>query len=878
MSPNPCSVMSVEPGTPPGGITVGCNRVTFHVHAASLVTEYTLLYFSEVWPIRFASLASDPDGDFSVSIPPASVAFPVAVWLDPVTPTVSFQMWAERMFPQSAWEKQSPECVFGVACGNVPIAPSARYQHSAVMYKTWNFVNDVLPHASLCKNGANSNSACTRTCLTDSTCFNPGFLNAAQSALPDKEVDSSQCPGSCCGGRTLCERTRDDLGEEIFFDETFLLIFGGKTKQKATVGPLDLYSNCEAILASPLSDADAAKYASCLEFQSEELWRYSSLRNVWELLKPRTLELKINENDVVYPPGRFGHAAAVVTFPAASDLQNLKRQYMFIFGGFSINCENGLCNDLWRYEIPWAAQAYWPPGYSGNVWKRMASCPFGGFVRHSMVATESGLLVFGGQKIGAYSNKIYVYTFSSDSWETKDGLGYSYFTRSVVDYSGATVTAHMSDLSQFVAGTDVLGPASSIGHVPSPRADHACTTRGNLMYIHGGSTYDENDLWELDMSTYTWRQVFSLSKTDSPAARRGSAIAFVPRANGAPLLVQFGGSRADASFNDTWTYDMSERKWQRIDTKWISNSFPPNTSFHSLSVDGNSVMVFGGLRWTQSNTTASDALTDADRRCLMLARAVLLVTCSGEEITAGSFATAAACAVAKAKADIRDQCLAASSTFCCSAVPQMATFLTLAAVSVACDSACTTAAFEPELTLTFSESLWVADLVQCEHGCSGHGSCELGICKCQPGWTGRDCSIPACVGGFCYFDADSLDQFCVACSGNGECGDDSACTCSTGWTGSDCATATTECAVTGQLLATEYPINQCVCDDRFSGTSCGTQLCLNGCNAKGNCTSGACQCEQGFYGDDCSVFLFTAGGRGASVALAIGVLLVSLLV
>ena len=388
--------------------------------------------------------------------------------------------------------------------------------------------------------------------------------------------------------------------------------------------------------------------------------------------------------------------------------------------------------------------------------------------------------------------------------------------------------------------------------------------------------YLETDLWEYDIGNRLWKQIIVRADSTSPTARRGAASVLVPRAAGDPALLQFGGSRADTLMNDTWVLDVArsgreERVWRRLDTRWISKLFPPNTTFHSLNFDASSrtLFLFGGATWTPAETAVSDALTDADRRCAMQARSLLLVTCSASEVTGGGFANPTVCALSKAKKDIVDQCTASLSTFCCGITTNFGGISTLTQLSDACTTACSAAAFKTDYTLSFPEGLWVAKLDVCENACSGHGDCEFAICKCRPGWTGSDCSKIICPGSFCYIDSVSLEQHCVSCSSNGACDDTGACTCNPGWTGSDCATATIECGASGTLLNTEFPTNQCICNERFSGPSCSEQLCLNACNGRGNCTSGYCACQPGYYGDDCSVFLFTASANAPWTFLAV---------
>lgn len=153
----------------------------------------------------------------------------------------------------------------------------------------------------------------------------------------------------------------------------------------------------------------------------------------------------------------------------------------------------------------------------------------------------------------------------------------------------------------------------------------------------------------------------------------------------------------------------------------------------------------------------------------------------------------------------------------------------------------------------------------CANNCSGsdHGICELSVCKCKPGWFGNDCSLKQCPGTFCYFDSVSLDQHCVKCSSNGLCNADGSCSCDNGWTGIDCSMTKCPgngCSNKGTCLSeNQFPINQCVCNDRIGGYDCSVKLCLNNCSNQGNCTAnGMCACKNGFSGDDCSVYVFTA--------------------
>jgi hypothetical protein len=61
------------------------------------------------------------------------------------------------------------------------------------------------------------------------------------------------------------------------------------------------------------------------------------------------------------------------------------------------------------------------------------------------------------------------------------------------------------------------------------------------------------------------------------------------------------------------------------------------------------------------------------------------------------------------------------------------------------------------------------------NNCSGHGYCPAdGVCACDEGWAGVDCSTPTC---------EAVND----CSGHGTCVFANTCSCNSGWTGSDCS-------------------------------------------------------------------------------------------
>ena len=173
-----------------------------------------------------------------------------------------------------------------------------------------------------------------------------------------------------------------------------------------------------------------------------EIWAYDINKDLWYFIKPfLDLNLKIQQK----PSPRYGHSAVYIEKLDNNVLNKavILRKYMFIYGGFSIYCENA-CNDFWMYEIAYAPIRYYPntPNASkGNIWTQIfpsTKVSPGKRIFHSMIVDSKFkyIYLYGGLSLDndnkyIINNDLWRYDISLNMWQKIYTMGISQITRTV---------------------------------------------------------------------------------------------------------------------------------------------------------------------------------------------------------------------------------------------------------------------------------------------------------------------------------------------------------------------------------------------------------------------------------------------------------------
>lgn len=211
-------------------------------------------------------------------------------------------------------------------------------------------------------------------------------------------------------------------------------------------------------------------------------------------------------------------------------------------------------------------------------------------------------------------------------------------------------------------------------------------------------------------------------------------------------------------------------------------------------------------------------------------------------------------------------------------------------------------------TLNFMvlQDMWTLHMDHCLNNCSNQGTCTNGMCTCDVGFYGLDCSNITCPGSVCYYD-ELHSQHCTHCcydgythkmdgsdtytadvrripcrrkfldsrniftgNTNGICDGFGTCQCAPPFVGEDCSILDCQhnCSFNG-YCSVEFPVSRCICSDGyfgkcdavfsvgssflvysqimypFQGESCQHTSCLNNCSyPNGVCdfNTGLCLC------------------------------------
>lgn len=171
------------------------------------------------------------------------------------------------------------------------------------------------------------------------------------------------------------------------------------------------------------------------------------------------------------------------------------------------------------------------------------------------------------------------------------------------------------------------------------------------------------------------------------------------------------------------------------------------------------------------------------------------------------------------------------------------------------------------------------EAISCPHDCWGLGTCNLGTgaCVCMPGYAGADCSEGICPRdcsgrGVCVAGtqprATALRGFATnetAATAFWRGG----CRCEAGWTGRDCGLLVCPHGCHGHGTCVN---GTCACESGYAGAACDEPYCPWRCRNGGACVGGgrpgaSCRCPPNFGGPDCSIALSPAAAASTAASV-----------
>lgn len=167
--------------------------------------------------------------------------------------------------------------------------------------------------------------------------------------------------------------------------------------------------------------------------------------------------------------------------------------------------------------------------------------------------------------------------------------------RRAVMFGGATREEYYNDVWELpldTAGGYKWRPLVTSGTAPSARYGHAAVYDpvGRQMLVFGGNKTSgpNNDLWSLDLTTLTWRQLFPAGSTPPPNVF--FAAVYHPSRHS---MIFFDGWSGSQAYDAVWELDIDSLKWREV---VVSGTRPSARWGYSVSYDAaaNRLVTFGG--------------------------------------------------------------------------------------------------------------------------------------------------------------------------------------------------------------------------------------------------------------------------------------------
>jgi len=218
---------------------------------------------------------------------------------------------------------------------------------------------------------------------------------------------------------------------------------------------------------------------------------------------------------------------------------------------------------------------------------------------------DEKMITFGGTYPGSvptYSNEVKAYDYDAKTWTTMETNGdlpsqrkkhiaeLVFDAQAMVVFGGADFFGKLlNDVYLFTIQTQTWTKVETNGEPPLPRIDHSSVVSedGKTLLIFGGIGKGwYNDVWALDLSSWTWTHL--QTKGDIPTARSCQASAII----GNNMYV-FGGLKsygATGYLNDFVRLDLDSLVWTN-ETPAIN---PAPRSKPTLVALDNSLLLFGG--------------------------------------------------------------------------------------------------------------------------------------------------------------------------------------------------------------------------------------------------------------------------------------------